>query len=186
MSAESKIRCGWSWKPGSASSSSKGLDILMSGRSGSSWDKGFTLARRCFAGMWEFSHQGSFTSCFALKCFVLRLQTIKTIVDSRSFKSLKSDEPRRVQVLDLYCLTRFECESSNREIVLLKISWRIVYKNVHYIYYTNGAVLWVWLCYESVLRQCYESIVWQWYESKRSESKRQHHDSLLKIRKRHR
>ena len=48
---------------------------------------------------------------------VLRLQTIKAIVDSRSFKSLKSDEPRRVQVLDLYCLTRFESESSSREIV---------------------------------------------------------------------
>ena len=48
---------------------------------------------------------------------VLRLQTIKAIVDSCSFKSLKSDEPRRVQVLDLYCLTRFESESSSREIV---------------------------------------------------------------------
>ena len=32
---------------------------------------------------------------------VLRLQMIKAIVDSRSFKSPKSDEPRRVQVLDL-------------------------------------------------------------------------------------
>ena len=31
---------------------------------------------------------------------------IKAIVDSRSFKSPKSDEHRRVQVLDLYCLTR--------------------------------------------------------------------------------
>ena len=48
---------------------------------------------------------------------VLRLQTIKAIVDSHSFKSPKSDEPRRVQVLDLYCLTRFESESSSREIV---------------------------------------------------------------------
>ena len=45
---------------------------------------------------------------------VLRLQTIKAIVDSRSFKSPKSDEPRRVQVLDLYCLTRFESEGSSK------------------------------------------------------------------------
>ena len=70
---------------------------------------------------------------------LLQLQMIKAIVDSHSFKSLKSDEPRRVQVLDLYCLTRFESESSSREIVLLKTSWRIVYKTVHYIYYTNVA-----------------------------------------------
>ena len=48
---------------------------------------------------------------------VLQLQTIKAIVDSRSFKSLKSDEPRRVQVLDLYCLTRFESEGSSKGIV---------------------------------------------------------------------
>ena len=54
--------------------------------------------------------------------YMLRLQTIKAIVDSRSFKSPKSDEPRRVQVLDLYCLTRFESESSSREICLLKTS----------------------------------------------------------------
>ena len=39
---------------------------------------------------------------------------IKAIVDSHSFKSPKSDEPRRVQVLDLYCLTRFESEGSGR------------------------------------------------------------------------
>ena len=48
---------------------------------------------------------------------VLQLQMIKAIIDSRSFKSLKSDEPRRVQVLDLYCLTRFESESPSRGIV---------------------------------------------------------------------
>ena len=48
---------------------------------------------------------------------LLQLQTIKAIIDSRSSKSLKSDEPRRVQVLDLYCLNRFESESSNRGIV---------------------------------------------------------------------
>ena len=48
---------------------------------------------------------------------VLRLQTIKAIIDSCSFKSPKSDEPRRVQVLDLYCLTRFESESSSKGIV---------------------------------------------------------------------
>ena len=46
---------------------------------------------------------------------LLRLQTIKAIVNSRRFKGLSSDEPRRVQVLDLYCLTRFESESSGRE-----------------------------------------------------------------------
>ena len=49
--------------------------------------------------------------------FLLQLQTIKAIVDSRSFKSPKSAEPRRVQVLDLYCLTRFESEGSSKEIV---------------------------------------------------------------------
>ena len=48
---------------------------------------------------------------------MLQLQTIKTIVDSCSFKNPKSDEPRRVQVLDLYCLTRFESKSSSRGIV---------------------------------------------------------------------
>ena len=48
---------------------------------------------------------------------VLRLQTIKAIINSRSFKSPKSDDLRRVQVVDLYCLTRFESESSSREIV---------------------------------------------------------------------
>ena len=45
---------------------------------------------------------------------VLRLQTIKTIVNSHRFKGSSSDEPRRVQVLDLYCLTRFESENSRR------------------------------------------------------------------------
>ena len=48
---------------------------------------------------------------------VLRLQMIKAIVDSCSFKSPKSDEPRRMQVLDLYCLTRFESKSSSKGIV---------------------------------------------------------------------
>ena len=48
---------------------------------------------------------------------VLRLLTIKAIVDSRGFKSPKSEEPRRVQVLDLYCLTRFESEGSSKGIV---------------------------------------------------------------------
>ena len=46
---------------------------------------------------------------------MLRLQTIKAIINSRRFKGSSSDEPRRVQVLDLYCLTRFESESSGRE-----------------------------------------------------------------------
>ena len=45
---------------------------------------------------------------------LLRLQTIKTIVNSRRFEGSSSDEPRRVQVLDLYCLTRFESEGSGR------------------------------------------------------------------------
>ena len=49
----------------------------------------------------------------ALK-FLLRLQTIKAIVNSRRFKGSSSVEPRRVQVLDLYCLTRFESEGSRR------------------------------------------------------------------------
>ena len=48
---------------------------------------------------------------------LLRLQTIKAIINSHSFKSPKSDEPRRVQVLDLYCLTRFESKSSSKGIV---------------------------------------------------------------------
>ena len=52
-----------------------------------------------------------------MKTLLLRLQTIKAIVDSRSFKSPKSEEPRRVQVLDLYCLTRFESEGSSKGIV---------------------------------------------------------------------
>ena len=46
---------------------------------------------------------------------LLRLQTIKAIVNSRKFKGSSSGEPRRVQVLDLYCLTRFESESSGKE-----------------------------------------------------------------------
>ena len=46
---------------------------------------------------------------------MLRLRTIKVIVDSCSSKSLKSAEPRRVQVLDLYCLTRFESKGSSKE-----------------------------------------------------------------------
>ena len=45
---------------------------------------------------------------------MLRLQIIKAIVNSRRFKGSNSDEPRRVQVLDLYCLTRFESEGSRR------------------------------------------------------------------------
>ena len=45
---------------------------------------------------------------------LLRLQTIKAIVNSRRFEGSSSDEPRRVQVLDLYCPTRFESEGSGR------------------------------------------------------------------------
>ena len=45
---------------------------------------------------------------------LLQLQMIKAIVNSRRFKGSSSDEPRRVQVLDLYCLTRFESEGSRR------------------------------------------------------------------------
>ena len=46
--------------------------------------------------------------------WVLQLQMIKAIIDSRRFKGSSSDESRRVQVLDLYCLTRFESEGSRR------------------------------------------------------------------------
>ena len=53
---------------------------------------------------------------------VLRLQMIKAIVDSHSFKSPKSEEPRRVQVLDLYCLTRFESEGSSKGIVYQRLA----------------------------------------------------------------
>ena len=38
----------------------------------------------------------------------------KAIVNSCRFKGSSSDEPRRVQFLDLYCLTRFESEGSRR------------------------------------------------------------------------
>ena len=41
---------------------------------------------------------------------VLVIFIVVVIVNSRRFKSSGSDEPRRVQVLDLYCLTRFESE----------------------------------------------------------------------------
>ena len=46
---------------------------------------------------------------------LLRLQTIKAIVNSHRFKSLRSDEPRRMQVLDLYCLARFESKIQAEE-----------------------------------------------------------------------
>ena len=49
--------------------------------------------------------------------WLLRLQAIKAVVDSRSFKGPKSDKPRRVQVLDLYGLTRFESKGSSKGIV---------------------------------------------------------------------
>ena len=48
------------------------------------------------------------------KYLVLRLQTIKAIVNSCRFEGSSSDEPRRVKVLDLCCLTRFESEGSGR------------------------------------------------------------------------
>ena len=48
------------------------------------------------------------------KGLLLRLQTIKTIVNSRRFKGSSCEEPRRMQVLELYCLTRFESENSRR------------------------------------------------------------------------
>ena len=46
---------------------------------------------------------------------MLQLQMIKAIVNSHKFKGSSSDEPRRVQVLDLYCITRLESESSGRD-----------------------------------------------------------------------
>ena len=45
---------------------------------------------------------------------LLWLQMIKAIINSHRFEGSSSDEPRRVQVLDLYCLTRFESENSRR------------------------------------------------------------------------
>ena len=61
------------------------------------------------------------SSTFIL-CNKTEEQMIKAIVDSRSFKSPKSDEPRRMQVLDLYCLTRFESKSSSKEIVYERLA----------------------------------------------------------------
>ena len=40
---------------------------------------------------------------------------IKAIINSRRFKSSRSDEPRRMQVLDLYCLAKFESEVQAEE-----------------------------------------------------------------------
>ena len=37
------------------------------------------------------------------------------IVDSCRFKGSRSDEPRRMQILDLYCLARFESEVQAKE-----------------------------------------------------------------------
>ena len=51
----------------------------------------------------------------AQKMELLWLQTIKAIINSRKFKSSRSDEPRRMQVLDLYCLARFESEVQAEE-----------------------------------------------------------------------
>ena len=50
-----------------------------------------------------------------ISTLVLQLQMIKAIVNSHRFKGSSSDEPRRVQVLDLYCLTMFESKSLGRE-----------------------------------------------------------------------
>ena len=57
----------------------------------------------------------TFVKNYVQGCGELQLQTIKAIVDICKFKGSSSDAPRRVQVLDLYCLTRFESESSGRE-----------------------------------------------------------------------
>ena len=67
-----------------------------------------------FTTLRVFNHEAAQTTTYNI---VLQLQMIKAVVDSRSFKSLKSAEPRRVQVLDLYCLTRFESKGSSKEIV---------------------------------------------------------------------
>ena len=48
-----------------------------------------------------------------------QLSQLLTVVSS---KVQDHTEPRRVQVLDLYCLTRFESENSSREDCLLKTS----------------------------------------------------------------
>ena len=66
--------------------------------------------------LWVFFHGGDLLlmGFFSEIQQLLRLQTIKAIVNSHRFKGSSSDEPRRVQVLDLYCLTRFESEGSRR------------------------------------------------------------------------
>ena len=46
---------------------------------------------------------------------LLQLQMIKAIINSHRFKSLRSDEPRRMQVLDLYCLAKFESKVQAEE-----------------------------------------------------------------------
>ena len=62
----------------------------------------------------EVSHGAAALTHFSLThiaaTLLLRLQTIKAIINSRRFKGSSCEEPRRVQVLDLYCLTRFEGE----------------------------------------------------------------------------
>ena len=60
-------------------------------------------------------HSWSHFINYGLSSQLLQLQMIKAIVNSHKFKGLSSDEPRRVQVLDLYCLTRFENKSSGGE-----------------------------------------------------------------------
>ena len=89
--------------PGSREVTENSSDRLDMGRM--RWVKVLGERRNCKSNVWACHNRG----------IPLQLQTIKAIVNRRRFKGSSSDEPRRVQVLDLYCLTRFESESSGRE-----------------------------------------------------------------------
>ena len=57
--------------------------------------------------------------------------SVLIIVNSCRFKSSVSDEPRRMQVLDLYCLARFESEvqveESQLKTTVAKEFWYLAY-----------------------------------------------------------
>ena len=66
--------------------------------------------------MMTLSSQIKLVSIKEVQCpYLLQLQTIKAIVNSCRSKSSRSYEPRRMQVLDLYCLARFESEVQAEE-----------------------------------------------------------------------
>jgi hypothetical protein len=64
----------------------------------------------------------SFVSLFLSGCGCYDFKQLSQLSTVVSSKVRDQTEPRRVQVLDLYCLTRFESENSNREDCLLKTS----------------------------------------------------------------